>query len=80
MQQKNQVKLKKPVEVNNTMSDTISKYWEMVEDGKIDKDFAFKKRAPRIISEGDLQAAYRILVEFPEEAILEAARILRSGK
>lgn len=33
-----------------------------------------------IISEGVKKQAYNILIEFPEEAILEAARILRNGK
>ena len=30
-----------------------------------------------IVSEGHKEQAYRILVEYPQEAILEAARILR---
>ena len=33
-----------------------------------------------IVSEGHKTQAYNILVEYPEEAILEAARILKSGK
>ena len=33
-----------------------------------------------ILSEGHKKQAYNILVEYPEEAILEAARILRNGK
>jgi hypothetical protein len=31
-----------------------------------------------LVSEGHKKQAYQILVEYPEEAILEAARILRS--
>ena len=90
------------------MSDTITKYWEMVADGRIDPD---KKSTTRpyiyespdggltvtqrpfggdisdreviskpIVSEGTKQKAYRILVEYSKEAILEAARILKSGE
>jgi len=33
-----------------------------------------------IVSEGHKKLAYNILIEYPEEAILEAARILRNGK
>lgn len=33
-----------------------------------------------IVSEGHKKQAYQILVQFPEEAILEAARILKVGK
>lgn len=33
-----------------------------------------------IISEGIKKQAYNILIEYPEEAIIEAARILRNGK
>ena len=33
-----------------------------------------------IISEGTKQIAYNILVEYSEEAIIEAARILKSGR
>ena len=32
-----------------------------------------------ILSEGTKQQAYNILVEYPKEAILEAARIIRVG-
>ena len=33
-----------------------------------------------IISEGTKKQAYNILIEYPEDAILEAARILKNGK
>jgi hypothetical protein len=33
-----------------------------------------------IVSEGTKQQAYNILVEYPKEAILEAARILKVGE
>ena len=33
-----------------------------------------------IISEGIKKQAYNILIKYPEEAIIEAARILRNGK
>ena len=33
-----------------------------------------------IVSEGHKQLAYQILVEYPQEAILEASRILTVGK
>lgn len=35
---------------------------------------------PPIISEGHKKLAYQILVDYPEESIFEAARILKSGK
>lgn len=35
---------------------------------------------PPIVSEGHKKLAYSILIEYPEESILEAARILNSGK
>ena len=35
---------------------------------------------PPILSEGHKKLAYQILVDFPEESILEAARILKSGE
>jgi hypothetical protein len=49
------------------MGDSIKK-WEEIRETK------------KIISEGHKTQAYQILVEYPEEAILEAARILLSGK
>ena len=87
------------------MSDSVTKYFEMVEDGKItpeeketwiyespDGGKTVTKRPfngdiseriiikQPIISEGHKKLAYNILVEYPEEAILEAARILKNGK
>ena len=58
------------------MSDSVSKYFEMVESGEID-DRLHVTPAPNFPSEGDRKLAYRILVEFPKEAILEAARIVK---
>jgi hypothetical protein len=49
------------------MSDSIKKWHETSEE-----------HVNRIISEGHKTQAYQILVEYPKEAILEAARILRS--
>lgn len=37
-------------------------------------------KSPKIISEGHKKQAYQILIEHPEEAILEAARIIKSGE
>ena len=48
----------------------------MVESGEID-DRLHVTPAPNFPSEGDRKLAYRILVEFPKEAILEAARIVK---
>ena len=87
------------------MSDSVTKYFEMLEDGTIDdilnEKWIFESpdggktvtRRPfngnisqrevikqPILSEGHKRQAYNILVEYPEEAILEAARILRNGK
>jgi len=86
------------------MSDSIKKYEEMVEEGRIsttgpnttyiyespdggktvtrrpflgdisDKEVVKKK----ILDEGTKMAAYQILIEFSEESILEAARILNA--
>ena len=84
------------------MSDSIKKYEELVEEGRIsttgpkvpyiyespDGGKTITKRPfggdiiereliqKPIISEGAKQAAYQILVEYSEESILEAARIL----
>lgn len=63
------------------MSDSVSKYFEMVEDGLVKDPLA--PNVPNfspIVSEGHKKQAFNILVEYPEQAILEAARILRSGK
>ena len=78
------------------MSDSIKKYWELVEEGKIDPfksigdnvtelDLTGKQPEIRfintmIVSEGHKKEAYSILVEHSEEAITEAYRILQSGK
>ena len=60
------------------MSDSVSKYFEMVEAGEIE-DTLNVTPAPNFPSENDRKLAYRILVEFPKEAILEAARIVKHG-
>lgn len=63
------------------MSDSVKKYYEMVEDGIIEDNTLTDKRPsfPKIVSEGHKKQAYTILVEYPEESILEAARILKHG-
>lgn len=64
------------------MSDSVSKWYDMQEDleqVRVYKPY-FKKLVNRIVSEGHKKQAYNILVEYPEEAILEAARILKSGE
>lgn len=60
------------------MSDSVSKWYEMNEEREY-KPY-FKRLENRIISEGHKKQAYNILVEYPKEAILEAARILRDGE
>lgn len=81
------------------MSDSVKKYFEMMEEGKVPNIFESpdggKTVTQRpfggdiserviikqpIISEGTKKQAYNILIEYPEDAILEAARILRNGK
>lgn len=65
------------------MGDSIKKYYEMVEDGLIEDGIIkpkFERLQNRIVSEGHKKQAYQILVEYPEEAILEAARILTNGR
>ena len=37
-------------------------------------------KSPKLVSEGHKKQAYNILVEYPEEAILEAARIIKVGE
>ena len=61
------------------MSDSVKKYYEMLEESGVNKP-SFQKINTQIVSEGHKKQAYQILVEFPEEAILEAARILKVGK
>jgi hypothetical protein len=64
------------------MSDTIKKYWEMVEDGEIYDPIispSINCKLEPILSEGHKKLAYQILIEYPEESILEAARILKVG-
>jgi hypothetical protein len=64
------------------MSDSIKKYWELVEDGVINPDentTQWHLKSRKVVSEGHKRQAYNILVEYPEEAILEAARILKNG-
>lgn len=82
------------------MSDSVSKYFDNIEDSTTSKQVTFIYESPDkgdtvtrrpigspndqkeviskqpILSEGTKKQAYRILVEFQEEAILEAARIL----
>ena len=63
------------------MSDSVSKWYDMQEDleqGRVYKPY-FKRLVNQIVSEGHKKQAYQILVEYPEEAILEAARILKSN-
>lgn len=38
------------------------------------------KKPAVLVSEGHKKLAYTILIEYPEQAILEAARILNSGE
>ena len=60
------------------MSDSVKKYFEMVEDGLIKDPLTSNVPSFRpIVSEGTKKQAYNILVEYPEDAILEAARILK---
>ena len=60
------------------MSDSVTKYYEMMEEGQ-DTRPAFKENQSKIVSEGAIKQAYQILIDYPEEAILEAARILKVG-
>lgn len=61
------------------MSDTIKKYYEMLEDGEINEIKPPRIPKLNLVSEGHKKQAYQILVEYPEEAILEAARILKNN-
>ena len=56
------------------MSDTVTKWHEMNDETEI-----WHAKAKHFVSEGHKQQAYRILVEYPKEAILEAARIIENG-
>ena len=60
------------------MSDSITKWYEMQD--SLGEKRPYKPYTKRLISEGHKKQAYNILVEYPEEAILEAARILRDGE
>lgn len=88
------------------MSDSIKKYEEMLEEGRISStapNTTFIYESPDggktvtrrpflgdiserevikkpILSEGDKKLAYNILVEYSEASILEAARIIQSGR
>lgn len=63
------------------MSDSVKKYFEMVEDGLIeDKEPTRPNIDNYIISEGTKKEAYTILTKYREESILEAARILKSAR
>mgnify|MGYP001103997979 CR=1 FL=1 len=57
------------------MSDSVTKWHEMHDETEV-----WHAKAKQFISEGHKEQAYRILVEYPEEAILEAARIIKVGK
>jgi len=57
------------------MSDSVTKWHEMNDDTEV-----WHAKAKKFISEGHKEQAYRILVEYPKESILEAARILRDGE
>lgn len=60
------------------MSDSVSKYFEMVEDGLVEDPLTPNVPSFRpIVSEGTKKQAFNILVEYPEDAIIEAARILK---
>ena len=63
------------------MSDSVKKYYEMVEDGIL-KDTTLLPK-PNIdsylVSEGHKKEAYTILCTYQSESIIEAARILKSG-
>jgi len=74
------------------MSDSVKKYYELVEDGIITPDSGIPGRpildqeterwhlkSRKVVSEGHKRQAYNILLEYPQEAIFEAARILRVG-
>lgn len=58
------------------MSDSVSKWYDM-QDELSTKGIA--RLENKVVSEGHKKQAYNILVEYPEEAILEAARILKNG-
>ena len=60
------------------MSDSIKK-WEEMNEGREYKPF-FKRIVNRLVSQEHKQQAYQILVEYPKEAILEAARIIEVGE
>jgi len=57
------------------MSDSISKWYENNED-----DTRWHKIAKTMVSEGHKKQAYQILVDYPAEAIFEAARILKDAE
>ena len=64
------------------MSDSVKKYYEMVKDGILEDNTLSPK--PNInnylVSEGHKKEAYTILCTYQSESIIEAARILKSGK
>lgn len=61
------------------MSDSVTKWYDMQDELSTNRPYKpyFKRLENRIVSEGHKKQAYQILVEYPEEAILEAARILK---
>lgn len=62
------------------MSDSVTKWYEMQEEENNEIERVTSSSSP-ILSEGMKREAYTILVTYHEQAILEAARILKkSGK
>ena len=61
------------------MSDSVTKYYEMMEEGQ-DTRPTYKEHRNKIVSEETKKQAFKVLVEYPEEVILEAARILNVAK
>jgi hypothetical protein len=57
------------------MSDSVTKWHEMNDQTEV-----WHAKAKKFISKGHKEQAYRILVEYPKEAILEAARIIKVGE
>lgn len=67
------------------MSDSITKYYELVEEGVIQdktpsKDYTSYKLASMMDDEQTIKQAYTILSLYEEGAILKAARILDDRK
>ena len=63
------------------MSNSVSKYFERVEDGLVEDPLTPNTPGFRpIVSEGTKKEAYTILSIYKEESILEAARILNNAR